>query len=38
MKGDTTAESNESLKVTLSGAVHATISRVNGGGTILNDD
>jgi hypothetical protein len=38
VKADATVEGNESLKVTLSSAVHASISRVNGGGTILNDD
>ncbi len=38
VRGDATAESNENFLVKLSGGVHASISRVNGGGTILNDD
>jgi hypothetical protein len=38
VRGDATAESNENFLVKLSAGVRASISRVNGGGTILNDD
>jgi hypothetical protein len=38
VKADSIVESNESLTVTLSSGVNASISRVNGHGTILNDD
>jgi hypothetical protein len=38
VKADTTVESNESLLVSLSSGVNASISRVKGSGTILNDD
>jgi streptogramin lyase len=38
VKGDTAYEQNETLKVVLSGASGATITRSTGTGTILNDD